>query len=159
VIDVLIFDVERHRYAVRADDVHAVLRATAIVSLPDAPPVVQGVIDYHGRILPVFDLRTRFGAARRPLQADEQFIVVLAAERMVALRTDRAVGLVRLDDASIHSLNAVSAAGQYVEGLATLPDGLVLIADVHAFLSASETMMLDDALGARADHAVGAAAQ
>lgn len=152
-MEVLTFDVDRHHYAISVNDVREVVRASAIVPLPDAPPVIQGVIDYRGRVIPVFDLRVRFGAPRRPVQPDEHFIVIRAADRVVALRADRAVGLERVEESNVQPRAAVSVAGAYVAGLATLEHGVVLIADAHAFLSESESALLAAALSALPDDA------
>lgn len=148
-MDVLTFEVDGLRYALPVSSVREVLRATAIVPLPKAPPVVQGIINIRGELVAVLDLRMRFGAARRPVQADEHFVVVHAGARTVALRADRAVGLLEVDDAALQPVEPVVARTEYVAGLATLADGLVLIVDPAAFLSESEGIALSRALDAR----------
>ena len=156
-MDVLSFEVDGHRYALPVSCVREVLRATAIVPLPKAPPVVQGIINIRGELVAVLDLRVRFGAARRPLQADEHFVVAQAGTRTVALRADRAVGLLQVDEAALRPIEPVVARTEYVAGLATLADGLVLIVDPAAFLSESEGVALSSALGVRGGQATEAA--
>lgn len=153
-MDVLSFEVGGHRYALPVSSVREVLRATAIVPLPKAPPVVQGLINIRGELVAVLDLRTRFGSPRRPVQVDEHFVVVHAGTRTVALRADRAVGLLQVDSAALRPIEPVVARTEYVAGLATLPDGLVLIVDPAEFLSESEGVALSRALGARGEHAM-----
>lgn len=150
-MDVLNFEVDGRRYALPVSCVREVLRATAIVPLPKAPPVVQGIINIRGELVAVLDLRMRFGAARRPVRADEHFVVVHAGARTVALRADRAVGLLQVDDAALRPIEPVVARTEYVAGLATLTDGLVLIVDPAAFLSESEGTALSRALDTRAE--------
>ncbi|HUQ46390.1 MAG TPA: chemotaxis protein CheW [Gemmatimonadaceae bacterium] len=150
-VDILTFQVGRHRYALNVADVHAVLRATSIVPLPRAPSVIQGVIDYRGEIIPVFDLRARFGAPRRPVQVDEHFVMVRARSRLVALRMDSAIDVAQIDERSVQPIGDVVPRTEYVAGLASLPDGIVLIVDAHDFLSESETALLDEAMTASAN--------
>jgi chemotaxis signal transduction protein len=83
------------------------------------------------------------------VRPEDHFVVMRAGGRVVTLRADRVLGLARVDTARVHPSDAIAAGTQYVAGLATLPDGVVLIVDAAAFLSESETMLLDDALAAR----------
>lgn len=147
-MDVLGFQLDRNDYALPVASVREIVRATAIVPLPKAPLVIEGVINLRGEIVPVLDLRARFGAPRRSVHPDEHFIVLRAGERTIALRADQATGLRAVDDAQVRPIEAVVANTEYVAGLATLPDGVLLIADPEAFLSEAESAILNAALGA-----------
>lgn len=147
-MDVLTFHVGVHRYAVAVSAVQEILRAVATVALPQAPPVVCGVINLRGHIVPVLDLRVRFGVPRRPIQPDENFIVLRVGSRMVALRVDRAEELLDVAQDQIAHISSVTPHTAYAEGLVALPDGLVFIADLPAFLSEAEAALLDEALDA-----------
>jgi purine-binding chemotaxis protein CheW len=148
-MDVLTFHVDRRPHAIAVTDVEEILRAVAVAPLPRSPRVVLGVINLRGRIVPVLDMRIRFGAPRRALRSDEHFVVVRAAGRIVALRTDRAVGLSRVSDEQIQPATAVTPNSSFVAGLASLPDGVLLIADAPSFLTEAESTRLDEALAAR----------
>ena len=150
-MDLLSFEVDRYPYALAVADVQEVLRAVAIVPLPNAPLVVSGIINLRGRVIPVFDLRIRFGAPHRPVHVDEHFIVLSAGERTVALRTDRAVGLIKVEEAHVALPGSVVRTSAFVAGLASLPDGVVLISDALSFLTEAESAELDEALGAQVD--------
>ena len=148
--DILLFALGGQRYGLWARDVRELLRAVAIVPLPRAPRVVEGVINLRGRVVPVLDLRARFGLPRKELETSDHFIVAAVGARLVAIRADRALDLlsVQLDRAQLEDLQAAGA--EYLAGVARLPDGLALIHDLAAFLSAGESVALDDALGATA---------
>ena len=152
-IDVLTFEVDRARYAVHVGDVVELLRATAVVPLPKAPAVVRGAIDYRGLVVPVLDLRVRFGAPARPLHPDDHFIMVRTPHRTFALRTDCVTGLAAVHETAVQPIETVTSGSEFVAGLARLPDGLVMIADPQAFLSEAESSLLDDVLAARRSRA------
>jgi purine-binding chemotaxis protein CheW len=147
-IELMVLEVAAVQYAVLQSDVNEVLRASAIVPLPGAPRVVDGALDYRGRIVPVLDLRARFGHPRRAVRPEDHFVVLRAGDRVVTLRADRVLGLAHVDAERVQRPGAIAAGTQYVAGLATLPDGVVLIVDAAAFLSESEGIQLDDALAA-----------
>jgi purine-binding chemotaxis protein CheW len=58
--ELLIFEIGASRFGLPSADVREVLRAVTIVPLPGAPPIVEGLINVRGRIVPVLDIRRRF---------------------------------------------------------------------------------------------------
>ena len=146
--EVLVFEVGGQRYGIPSADVRELVRAVAITPLPDAPAVIEGVVNVRGRVLPVLDLRARFGMPPKPLDPSDHFIVASAGARGVILRVDRATHLAVVDDAAVQAPETLGAGANYVAGVAKLDDGLVLIHDVTTFLSAAEAASLDTALDA-----------
>ena len=58
-MDILIFKLGDARFGLPAADVRELHRAVAMVALPKAPPIVEGIISVRGRIVPVLDIRAR----------------------------------------------------------------------------------------------------
>jgi purine-binding chemotaxis protein CheW len=144
-LQVLVFEVGGHRYGLPAADVQELLRAVSIVPLPRAPAIIEGIINLRGRLVPVLDVRRRFRLLARPLHPSDHFIVARAGERVVALRVDRAVDLVRLEAEDIEEAGAVVPGAEYVAWVARSPHDLVLIHDLRTFLSREESAALDEA--------------
>lgn len=130
------------------DRVREIIRAVAIRQLPEAPSIVAGVINVRGSVVPVLDMRTRFGAPSRAVQPSEHFIIVEAEPLSVALRVDRAVEMAQVDDAEVEKMADVAGSAPYVAGVAKMPDGLILIHDPRAFLSEADSIALGAALSA-----------
>jgi len=147
-VPLLVFGLHGERFAVKGTAVREVVRAVAIATLPSAPEVVEGVINYRGRVVPVLDIRSRFGLPPRSLHPDQHFVVAEAGPRLVALRVDRAFDLldVPLDD--IESAERVAPGSPHIEGVARRPEGLVVIHDLERFLSLDEGPRLDAAVRA-----------
>jgi purine-binding chemotaxis protein CheW len=150
VVRLLPFAVAHRWYALPVVFVEEILRAVAISPLPKAPPIVEGVINLRGAVVPVLDVRARFGLAPRALSPDQYFIVARAGERVVALRVDQALDLVAVRGVDIEAAARVVAGIEYVAGIAKLPDGLLVIHDLPQFLSLDERRHLDRALAAPA---------
>lgn len=144
----LIFEVAGVRYGIATGVVREILRAAATVPLPGSPAVVLGVLLLRGAVLPVIDLRRRFGAAPLPLHPDEHIMVVEAGRHVVGLRVDRALETANIDTTQLEPLAGVVAQTQFVAGLAKLPNGLVVIVDPVSFLDEAESAMLTRALNA-----------
>jgi purine-binding chemotaxis protein CheW len=148
--ELLVFLIDEQRFALWADDVRELLRAVAVVPLPQAPPIIEGVIDLRGRVVPVLDLRRRFGLAPKEVEPSDHLIVADVptdgAWRRVAIRADRALELTRLAFDRLELASALTSHAGYVAGVARLPDGLAIIHDLRTFLSAAEATCLDRAM-------------
>lgn len=139
----LTFEVGASRFALPARLLHEVVRAVAIAPLPKAPPIVEGVINVRGTVVPMLDIRQRFGLSPTPVAPEQHVLIAQSGGRVVALRVDRAVDLVSVDDAAIESAARVVPGVEYVAGIAKLPDGLIVIHDLERFLSLEEAGQLD----------------
>ena len=144
--EVLVFDLGGRRYGLPAADVRELVRAVAIVPLPGAPSVVEGVINVRGRVVPVLDVRARLRLPAKPVEPADHLVVARAGERLVALRVDRATDLVRLDAADVEEARGLVPGLEYVGWVARLPDDVLLIHDLGTFLSRAESARLEEAL-------------
>ena len=145
-MDILVFAVDSDRYALPASNVEQVLRSVAITDLPGAPLVVEGVVNVRGTIVPVLDLRCRFGLPERPVTLSDLLIVASAGSRRVAFRADAGATIRKIDPASFARTNDSLTQSRYVAGLAKLPDGIIVIHDLASFLSEAESESLAKAL-------------
>jgi purine-binding chemotaxis protein CheW len=150
---VLVFEIEGHRYGVDTTAVQEIVRAVQTVRLPRAPAVITGVVNLRGEVLPVLDMRLRFGLPARSLRADDVFLIVRTATRLLALRADRVNELVRVPADSLTAIGATTPRSQYALGTARLDDGLLVICDLDGFLDEAERLSLEGALRAQAESA------
>jgi len=144
-VEVLVFEVEGERWALPAADVRELVRAVAVSRLPGAPRGVDGVIDVRGELVPVLDLRGRLGLPARAVRPDEHFVIAHAG-RTVAIRADRAVEIATIDGSTLADPRAAVPSAAHVSAVARLPEGMVLIHDLRAFLDPAEAGALDAAL-------------
>lgn len=149
-VDLLLFELGGRRFALPAADVREIVRAVALVALPSGPPIVEGIIDVRGQVVPVLDIRKRFRVPPKALDPGEHFVLASAGARLVALRVDAVLDLAQVRRADIEDARDVLPFSEHVAGVAKLPDGLVLIHDLKTFLSQGEAAALSAALaGAR----------
>jgi purine-binding chemotaxis protein CheW len=126
----LLFDSASRTFALPAADVRQVLRMAAPAAVPGAPAALRGVLNVHGSLVPVIDVRARLGLPARPLHADAHLVLVRASARMVALEVDRVLEVREVADGVVES--AWTAPSKLVAGTAKLSDGVVVIASVDA---------------------------
>jgi purine-binding chemotaxis protein CheW len=149
-LDLLVFELAGARYALEAACVREVVRAVFITPLPDAPAVVEGVIDVRGEIVPVYDVRLRFGLPLQRLRPDEQIVLAWTGDRRVAIRCDRTDWVAGAERSRPADGAELKHAGRHIVGVARLADGIVLIHDLQGFLEQAEAEALESALAAHA---------
>lgn len=148
--DLLTFALGGHRFALPASAVVEALRVVAAAPLPSAPPIVEGVINVRGALVPVLDVRARFGLPPAEVDPDQHLIVARAGARPVALRVDRALDLITVAENEIEPVEHVSPGTALVAGLARLPDGVLVIHDPDRFLALDEAARLEAAVAVAA---------
>jgi purine-binding chemotaxis protein CheW len=149
----VVFRLDAQRYALPLDAVERIVRAVEVTALPSAPAIVSGVIDVEGRVLPVVDLRRRFGMPLRELSPAHQFVIARAARRTVVLPVDEALGLTEVRASEMTPPAEIAAGLAQIQGVVRLEDGLALIHDLESVLSLDEAHVLDEALGEEAVYA------
>lgn len=145
-MDVLVFQLDHNRHGVRTDDLLEIIRAVALVPLPGAPGVIDGVFNLRGRMVPVVDVRRALHLPLAPLDPGQHFLIVRAGPRTVALRVDHAEMLTQVPDGGIEDPSGQLPMSRRIAGVAKMPDGLMLIHDLPAFLSQAEAETLDSAM-------------
>jgi purine-binding chemotaxis protein CheW len=153
------FAIADRRLGLPTEVLQEVVRAVAIAPLPKAPPIVEGVINLRGTLVPVLDLRQRFGLPCVPVAPDQHLVIARAGRRVVALRVDRALALVDVEERAIVPPERVAPRTEYVAGIAALADGLLVIHDLERFLSLEEARQVDAVIDAAATRPDGRAAE
>ena len=142
----VIFLIGEQRFAIGVAAVEQVVRAAEISPLPEAPRGVRGVINLQGRIVPVFDLWSRFGQPDRAVRASDHLIVAHTHWRTVALLEDAVVSVVPRGEGHVTPAAEILPDLACVSGVMKTDDGLVLVQDVERFLSIEDHAALQMAL-------------
>jgi purine-binding chemotaxis protein CheW len=114
-----------------------------VTRVPYTPPYLLGVMNLRGVIVPIIDLRTRFGLEQRPFDASTVVIVV----RVQSTRGEKTVGIVVDGVSEVYSIarEAVKetpelggrASGACVKGLTTVDNKMVMLLDVERLVVSS----------------------
>lgn len=145
----VLFTLAARRFALPLEVVERSVRIVDITPLPALPSIVLGVIDIAGRIVPVVNVRKRFGIPERGIAASDLLLIARASAqlsaRRLALWVDAVDGVAQ---GAAHDIPAVAPGHETacVSGIVRLPDGLVLIHDLGRFLSRTDEQVLDLAL-------------
>jgi len=132
-------------YAIRSRDIQQLDMVRAITPMPNAPPFVEGVVSVRGEVIPVMNLRKRFGFADAPASARSRMLVVRQGRRIVGLLVDSAREFASIGDGDIQPPPETIAqvSGRYLEGIAQVGSRLVLVLNVTELLD-GKTLELNE---------------
>lgn len=135
----IIFNLGASLYGVRSDDVLHVDMLEHVTPVPNAHPALDGVVFSRGKVIPALNLRARFGLEREPATTRTRLIFLRWQGRIVALVVDSAREFRAIPSESIRPIEEALAGveGNYLRGLATVKDRLVLLLDIAAVLDLS----------------------
>jgi purine-binding chemotaxis protein CheW len=107
VLRLVVFDLDGQAYAIPLPSVERVLPMVAVSPLPKAPAIALGVINLHGQILPVLDIRRRFGLPPREYGLTARLLVARTSQRTLAMPVDEVMGVSEVATEAITSPDAV----------------------------------------------------
>jgi purine-binding chemotaxis protein CheW len=125
----ILFSIAGTTYAVRSHDVLHVEIPENVTAVPNAAASVEGVVFSRGQVVPVINMRVRFGFQRVPIDGSTRLLVVQVRERRVALMVDAAREFMTIPEAAIQAPGEAitGLSGNYLDGVATMGDRIVLI--------------------------------
>lgn len=118
----------------------------AITPLPEAPPIVLGVVDLAGTVVPVIDTRKRFALPSRALTLSDHLVIATTGRRTVALLVDETHGVLEASADSHAAADGILPGLDLFDGAITREDGLILIHDLARLLSLDDEAAIDRAL-------------
>lgn len=148
-LQLVTFVVGCEEYAIPILSVHEINRMMEITRVPQSPPFVEGVINLRGRIIPVVDLRSRFGLTRTEHTKDHRIVVVEVCERVIGFTVDKVNEVLRIDSNIVDTAPSMSkgADADYVSGVGKLEDRLLIMLDLDALFGNDELQALDETIG------------
>lgn len=144
ILQLVSFVIENEEFGVDILKVQEIIRPIEITRVPNAPTFVEGVINLRGRIVPVVDLRTRFGLPQREKDKDTRIVVVELQDKVVGFMMDAVKEVIRVDKDVIEPPPdlAIGIDAHYIRGVAKLEDRLLILLDLEEVLSEEERAAL-----------------
>ncbi|MGA2544967.1 MAG: chemotaxis protein CheW [Rectinemataceae bacterium] len=144
------FTVGAEEYGLELLRVKEVIRMRQITWLPKAPSCVKGIINLRGDVIPIVDLRERFGLAAQEQTAITRMIVVEVEGRMVGMVVDSASQVVRIPadqfDPPPTAMGEVSR--DFITAVGKMGEKLIIMIDVDRVLSTEEMNQIAGSLEA-----------
>lgn len=128
----VVFDLAGEIYGVNIETVREIIRMQPVTFVPDAPDFVEGVINLRGRVIPVIDLRRRFGLTVTKETNESRVLVVDSEGEDLGVIVDAVTEVQRITEDSIEPVsNLVSTEeSEYIVGITKVEDQLIILLDL-----------------------------
>jgi purine-binding chemotaxis protein CheW len=137
------FVVGEVHYAIAIHRVREIANPLTLVALPKAPPAVSGVADYRGEVVPVIDLRVRFGLEAVPVTRRTKWIVVEVQSRFIALVVDAVTEVFGTGGAELRPAPALGSGDDLrgIQGVTNHLGTLTFVLDTSRFGELTEPLV------------------
>jgi len=139
-LQVVGFRIGRETFGLPISIVREIVRVPDITSVPNAPDYIEGVINLRGRIIPVVDLRKRFGEKVGEPSKKNRVVVVELEGRSIGLLVNSASEVLKIPPSEIEAPHDVFQEGElnYITGVGKLKGRLVILLDLTRVLQRGE---------------------
>ena len=146
-LQVVGFRIGNETFGVRIGSVREIVRVPEITAVPSAPETVEGVINLRGKIIPVMDLRKRFGQSDIQPDKKNRILVVELENKLVGLIVNAASEVLKIAPSEIEAPGSLFAEGEssYVTGVGKLKGRLIILLDIAKLLHRSEFKRFEEA--------------
>ncbi len=142
----VVFRLDETEFAVPIEQVLRIIPLMESTRVPRAPAFLEGVINLHGDIVPVVDLKKRFQLMETPYGEETRIVVVQVHDQRVGMIVDAVTEILWLPTTAIDPPPAMIAdiSGVYLTGVATHDDRLFIILDLSRVLTTEEVAELEE---------------
>ncbi len=135
------FAISDDQYGVDIMAVREIKGWSQVTHLPGQPDYMRGVLNLRGVMVPIIDLRCRFGQGMTEATPLHIVIVVQIEGRHVGMLADRVLDIVSIEASQIQPVPRVAQASRvnFLSGLVTIETGMIALIDLSPLLSVSTT--------------------
>lgn len=143
-IQLVTFKLAEEEFGVDILKVQEIIRMMPITKVPNSPDFVEGVINLRGKVIPVIDMRKRFGMAVSEHDSQTRIEVMDLQGQIVGFVVDAVCEVLRIKESTIEAPPPVVAGigSDYMRGVGKLEDRLLILLDLDKLLSTQEVEAL-----------------
>jgi purine-binding chemotaxis protein CheW len=143
--EVLVFVLGREEYGVDILKVQEIRGYEKVTPIPAAPEYLKGVVNLRGIIVPVIDLRVKFGMPDPRYDAFTVVVILRLARRVIGVVVDGVSDVMALRAQDVKPAPQLGSVveSSFIEGLGTGGDRMVLLLDIEKLLSSGELNLLN----------------
>ncbi|OIN99041.1 MAG: chemotaxis protein CheW [Desulfovibrionaceae bacterium CG1_02_65_16] len=143
-LQLVTFKVAEEEFGLEILKVQEIIRTMEITKVPRSPEFVEGVINLRGKVIPIIDLRRRFGLETRAHDQQTRIVVIELGIMVVGFVVDSVSEVLRIPAATVEPPPAIVSGidSEYISGVGKLPDRLLILLDLDKLLSTDERQVI-----------------
>ena len=139
------FVINKEIYGVPILSVREIIRHQQLTRIPKSAEYIEGVLNLRGKVIPVFNLRKKFGLTETEMDNSTRIVVVEVGSKVIGMIVDHVSEVLEIKQESIDPPPLVGSDVDidFISGMGKLEEKLIILLDINRILSAEETMMAD----------------
>lgn len=139
-LQLVTFRVASEEFGIDILSVQEIIRTMEITKVPRAPMIVEGVINLRGKVIPIIDLRKKFGLESKPHDSKTRIIVVDLRGMVVGFVVDEVSEVLRIPSSTVEPPPAIVSGidSEYIDGVGKIEDRLLILLDLDRLLTRDE---------------------
>ena len=140
---IIAFTIIDKEYALEIGGVNQVIRMKEITPIPQAPDFVEGVIIWHGKVVPLISLYKKFSLENKGLNKLNRIIITRVHAHHIGIIVDQVTDILKLEATNLKPPGALLREANYLLGIGKIGKRLILLMDVEKLLSPQEESSID----------------
>ena len=144
----LTFTLGVEEYAIDILKVQEIRGYETVTTIANAPAFIKGVVNLRGTIVPIVDLRIKFGIGKAEYTPFTVVIILNVGERVVGVVVDSVSDVLALSQEQVRPAPDFSSqvGTAYILGLGTVDDRMLILVDIEKLMLSSEMALVDEAV-------------
>ena len=140
----VVFSLYGEEFGLEITKVREIVKPREITKLPNVVDFVEGVTNLRGEVIPIIDLKKRFGVQATEMTDDSRIIIVDISNNQVGLVVDDVTEVLRIAQGDIDPPPRTIAGlkAEYIQGIGKIEERLLILLDVDKILSSEEQIEL-----------------
>ena len=140
----LTFNLGKEEYAIDILKVQEIRGYEAVTRIANTPAFIKGVINLRGIIVPIVDMRIKFGMGEPVYDASTVAIILNIGKRVIGVVVDSVSDVVSLAENEIHPAPEFGTLDtQFLMGLAAIDERMLILIDIELLMTSSEMALVE----------------
>lgn len=145
-LQVVVFILDKNYYGVHILQVQEIIKMTEVTKLPNTPDFIEGIVNLRGKIVPIMDLRKRFGLQEAATNENSKILILKLDEVQFGIIVDEISEVEKVPVSLIENPPKVVSGvrGEFISGIAKNNDRLLILLDIEKILTLEEKEMIKE---------------
>ncbi|MBZ0255624.1 chemotaxis protein CheW [bacterium] len=140
------FVLQGEEYGVPILSVQEIIRHETLTRVPQSPEFVDGVLNLRGQVIPVINLRRKFGLPESEVDKATRIIVVELCDRVMGIVVDEVSEVLQVNPEDVSSTPPMGTQVRhdFISGMAKIGDTLVILLEIDKILNTEEKILAEE---------------
>lgn len=139
---IVLFQIDNQEYGIRINMVEGInqLKDFAITKLPNTEGYIEGIINLRGNVIPLYNLRKKFGFDETEIDKESEILVVSSKNLKIGFIVDIVTDIIRLEQEKIHPASKLfnQVGDEYIEGIGQYENKMLVVLNTEKILTLEE---------------------